>query len=323
MGPEVSQLPSQLPVNSAFSKEVPKLQIAFDSTSIGALQRCPRFYQLSIIEGWRGKEPAIDLQFGIWLHSGRERFYHAKADGAQYEEAHNAALEYVLTESWDQSLGRPWMGDEYKNRFTLVRTLSWYLEEWKDDPLETVTLANGKPAVEVSFRFELGALASSGEMYMLCGHLDRLVRLSEKLFVSDLKSTKSALGSWYYAQFENDNQMSTYSFAAGVVLSEPCEGVIIDAAQIGVGFSRFGRHVLKRHPARLEEWYRSLKVLLAQNEQYVAQDFWPQNPSSCFKYGRPCEFLSICSRPPQSREQWLKADFVKRVWDPLQVRGDV
>jgi hypothetical protein len=311
------------PANSAFSPQLPTLQLAWDSVSIGALKTCPRFYELSIVRGWRSRGTAVDLDFGIFLHSARERYYHARAFGEDHNAAQLKALSWLLEATWNSELNRPWQGDQYKNRYTLARTLVWYLEQWgaRADPLEQVILANGRPAVEVSFRFELGygPEGSEGEGFSLCGHLDRLVRFNSGLWVSDLKSTRHTLDTSYFQQFSPDNQMSLYTLAGQVVCGERTSGIIIDAAQVAVGFTRFARGLVQRTEAQLEEWLKGLQVLLGQAEQYARANFWPQNDKACFR----CPFRPICGRTPHVREQWLKADFLQRLWDPLQVRGDI
>lgn len=323
------------PANTAFSRELPTLQLAWDSTSLGALKECPRKYELSIVRGWRSRASAVDLEFGILLHSSRERYYHARARGEDHDTAQRNVLGWLLEATWDAGLNRPWQGDQYKNRFTLARSFVWYTEQWgQNDPLEQVMLANGRPAVEVSFRFELdfgpGLPPPEGQWgaeegdkpvskYSLCGHLDRLVRFNNALWVSDLKSTRHTLDASYFGQFSPDNQMTLYTLAGKVVCSEPVQGIVLDAVQVAVGFSRFARGLVQRTEAQLEEWLAGLKVLLTQAEQYARADFWPQNDKACFR----CQFRQVCARSPSVREQWLKADFQQRVWDPLQVRGDI
>src|SRR5271156_3115727 len=142
------------PQNSAFSSQLPTLQIFWDSVSLGALKECPRYYELAIVRGWRSRAGAVDLEFGIFMHSARERYYHGLASGAGHDWAQLNTLDWLLEATWNAQLNRPWQGDQYKNRFTLARSFIWYTEQWgPNDPLEQVYLANGKPAVEVSFRF--------------------------------------------------------------------------------------------------------------------------------------------------------------------------
>ena len=97
------------------------------------------------------------------------------------------------------------------------------------------------------------------------------------------------------------------------------QGIVLDAVQVAVGFSRFARGLVQRTEAQLEEWLRGLRVLLGQAEQYAREGFWPQNDKACFR----CQFRSVCARSPSVREAWLKADFSQRLWDPLQIRGDI
>jgi len=307
--------------NPAFSRALP-IQLALDSTTLGAMKKCPRLFELAHVRGWGSRRRSIDLEFGILLHSAREGYYRRRANEEDHNAALAGALNFALSASWDFELDRPlaiFCEDNYKNRFTLARTLVWYLDQWENDPLETVILAGGAPAVEVSFRFPLGIRTAQDEEYLLCGHMDRLVRFNDRLWVSDLKSTRHSLDSTYFAQYTPDNQMSTYSVAGKVVLNEPTAGIILDAAQVGVGFSRFARGLIYRTTAQLEEWLRGVEVLLHQYEEYARAQFWPQNEKSCWG----CSFRPICARSPQVRENWLKSDFVERQWNPLEVRGDI
>src|SRR5258706_532234 len=43
----------------------------------------------------------------------------------------------------------------YKNKDQLLYLVVAYLDEFKDDPCKTLILENGKPAVELSFKFQL------------------------------------------------------------------------------------------------------------------------------------------------------------------------
>lgn len=309
-------------MNSSFSPTVPKLQLAWDSTSLGALKKCARYYELAIIEGWQSRLGSIHLEFGIFYHSATEFYDHQRANGLSHEPALLATVRRVLEMTWDSKLNRPWTTeDSNKNRFTLLRTIVWYLDIFQDDPMETVILDNGKPAIELSFRFEMGfgPEATPHQQYILCGHLDRLARMNGVVFILDKKTTKHTLDEKFFEQFSPDNQMSTYSFAGQIVAPFPVQGVIIDGAQVAVTFSRFGRLPTTRTPEQLTEWFQGVKVKIKENESYVKENFWPMNEKAC--YG--CEFRLICRKSPSVRQPWLEKHFVKRVWDPLKIRGDI
>ena len=309
--------------NNSLSKISPNFQFAWDSTSIGAFKTCPRLYQLSILEGWQPREISVHLTFGLHFHSALEKYDHLRFGGMNYEQAVREVVKYVLTITWDEKKNRPWISDDpNKNRLTLLRSVVWYLLQFENDPIETVRLANGKPAVELSFRFDSGYTSQHGESILLCGHLDRLAMLNGKAFVLDRKTTKSTINSSFFDKFTPDNQMTLYAIAGKVVYNIQIEGIIVDGAQIAQSFTRFLRGTVPRSEPVLEEWYYDLGQYLAAAELYAANGYWPMNDKSCGQDGG-CPFRKICGLPPSVRKEWLKADFTQRVWDPLQVRGDI
>lgn len=307
-------------VNTAFRPDS-KLQLAWDSTSLGALKTCPRYYEYVIVEGWTPRMLSVHLAFGQYYHSALETYDHARSAGADHDTATVAAVRRALSDTWVN--GRPWNSDDKnKNRFTLVRTVVWYLEHFREDPMHTVQLANGKPAVELSFRFDSGHVTSEGEPLVLCGHMDRLVEYGGTYSVLDRKTTKTTISNDFFAGFSPDNQFSLYTSAGKVVYGLPIQGVIVDAAQVAVTFSRFMRGPSTRTPEQVDEWYNELQFWFRLAEFYAQQNYWPMNDKACGNYGG-CAFREICSKSPSVRGKWLQASYKRRVWDPLQVRGDI
>jgi len=311
--------------NSSFSVEVPGLQLGVDSTSLGAFKRCPRYYQLAIVEGWQPRESSVHLQFGIWMHEAREGYEHAKVAGASHDEAVDKVVEYLLEVTWNRALGRPWIsGHPSKNRLSLIRTAVWYLDTLaRDDPFETVVLANGKPAVELSFRYDSGYKTdSSGESWVLCGHLDRLARHNDSYYIPDIKTTVGSLGPHFFASFSPSTQFSLYTHASKVIFSMDVRSLVVDGIQVGATFARFQRSVVPRPPSVIAEWHSELQIWLRQMEDCALAQHWPQNDAACGLYGG-CQFRGVCSAATSQRDGLLAADFVKRVWDPLVARGDI
>lgn len=323
------------------------IQYAWDSTSLGWLKECPRKYQYHMIEGWRSKGESVHLKFGLLYHDALETYDKIRA--SQPNLTHDEALAHivlmVLEKTWEYPTsaedpadviaanGKPWFSDHpNKTRETLVRSVIWYLDHFKEDPATTVVLSNGKPAVELSFRFELDwgpkhqdkeAVDDDrnglGQPYILCGHLDRVVEYAGANYVMDRKTSTTALSSSYFDQYDPDNQMSLYSFAAQVIYQTPVKGVIIDAVQIMVGFSRFARGFTYRTAAQLDEWLDDTKSWFTLAEHYATLGHWPMNDKSCHKYGG-CTFRSICQKSPEVRERFLESHFTRHPWNPLEVR---
>lgn len=310
--------------NSSFSKITPFMQTAIDSTSLGAFKTCPRFYQLSIIEGWQGRQLSPHLTFGLLLHEAREGYERALVRGVDHDTAMDMVLDYLLRATWDCELGRPWISDHpLKNRKTLIQTVVWYLDsKAKDDPLKTVIMANGKPAVELSFRFDVGIASGSGEPIIACGHLDRIATLNEDFYVPDIKTSSSAVDARWLRQFSPHNQFSLYSIAGRVAFGYEIKGVIVDGIQVGVGFARFQRHLVGRTESQLSEWLTDFALVVEEMERAAKSQYWRLNDKACDMYGG-CVFRDVCAKSPNAREAFIPTQYAKRVWDPLKIRGDV
>ena len=308
-------------IRLSFSQENQRHQIAWDSTSLGALKRCPRYYQYSILDGYVARSENVHLRFGSELNNALVIYCKCRAKGEDYETAVLSAFRYALTKTWDEDLGRPWTSDEpTKNRETLIRSIVWYLDKYQDDSLETLVLATGEAAVELPFRIEIDQYSSlTGEPYLLCGYLDRKVEFHDKPWITDWKTTKYSLDEKYFDRYTPDNQVSQYSFAGTIIGHQPVAGVIIDAMQLGVTFTRYQRQEIGRTPSQLEEWLRDSIHFIRLNETYVLENYWPQNDTSCEKYGG-CVFRKICSASPEVRPRLLDGLFHRRSWDPLVVR---
>ena len=294
------------------------IQFAWDSTSLTLFKECPRKYYYVMVRNKATREQSIHLTFGIYLHQAQELYHRLRSPYGLGEATPTASHEEVLHLVVKAMLQRTWgwdSGDKYKNRETLIRTIVWYFDAFQSDPAETVILANGRPAVELSFRFEI----PNAPDFLYCGHIDRLARFQGKTYVFDTKSTKRALYTEYFDKFSPNNQMTGYTLGAKIGFPEPIAGVVIDAAQVGVGFSRFARGFALRTDDQLNEWLDHTAYWVKLAASYAEADFWPLNESSCDKYFG-CPFRRVCAKPPKQREAWLEADYVTRVWDPLQTR---
>ena len=340
------------------------VQWAWDSTALGTFKECARKYYYVMIRGFRSRGESPHLTFGIHYHSALEHYDKVRALGMDHEDALRETVKKVMLDTWvdreyeyyekipmsesqsgflhhirygknpvsdDGVVGIPvpdtgsaWESDHnLKTRANLLRSVVWYLEEFAHDPAKTIILANGQPAVELSFRFEVSPTL------VLCGHLDRLVEWNEGTYVMDRKTSTTTLSSYYFDQYEPDNQMSLYTLAGRLVYNSPVRGVVIDAAQIAVGFTRFDRGLTYRTESQLYEWLEDTQhwiriasemaqdygVRLEEDQRFPESAF-PLNDKSCHKYGG-CQFRHVCARSPEVRESFLQSDFEVRPWNPL------
>lgn len=320
-----------------------QIQFAWDSTSLGYLKTCPRLYQYHMIEGWNSPGESVHLRFGIEYHQALQDYDLSRAAGIPHEDAVHDVVAELLLRTFDFQPDRTSRAGKYKNRETLLQLVIDYLDFFREDPAQTYIMKGGKPAVELSFRFELEwgpkhkpwvddsdghkAIAealSEPQPYLLCGHLDRVVDFSDNLYVMDRKTTTTTLSSYYFDQWAPHNQMTLYTLASQIILDSPIKGVIIDAAQVLLEApNRFIRGFTYRTPDQLDEWMADLRLLLAQAEAYATEGYWPQNDTACDKFGG-CRFREVCSKSPGVRQNFLRSDFVQQPeeerWNPLKPR---
>lgn len=377
---------------SPWSAVVPGLQLAWDATSLKALMTCPRYYQYSIIDGWRGS--SVDTEFGGYFASAVETYKGARIDGKTKEQATLDAIRRVLTDTWirdetttnpahgGKTFGHFWGGeyqqqwrctgvepfrnakgnkakcpwsfkghwfpgqgghvcgtcgspthterrwlptDGYKDRYSLLRLVAWYC----DDQPENREDGMWPHAVELSFKLPLPWTTmrfameggktqySGGEQYVLAGHMDSLMWLGDELFITDNKTTGKSLNAQYWAQYSPNIQVDVYDYAGSLLFpTSNLRGVVIEGAQILKGGARFGHMPFPHTDARREEFHHELEWWLRQAERYAREGYWPMNRSACYL----CPFKKVCSKEPGKRDFWLKADFTKRHWNPLEER---
>jgi hypothetical protein len=313
-------------VSAAFRDGV---QFAWSATTIKMAETCLRYYQYTMIEGWHSRNSKPDLKFGGHYATAIEHFHKFRAEGMGPHEATIAVVREALIDTWDGreyreedgikyavvGTGTPWDSQHnLKTRETLIRSIVWYLEQFKDDSALPVILSDGKPAVELSFNLPVD------NDIMLVGHLDRLADYADNIYVMDQKTTGTTISQRFFESFSPDTQMSLYTFAGKAVFGAPVRGVIIDAAQIAVGFTRFERGMTFRTDAQLNEWYDGTMAAIQRAQHATRENYFPQNPSACGNYGG-CVFRAVCARDPGVRKNFLAGDFIQGGgYDPLERR---
>src|SRR5579885_235164 len=316
--------------NSPFSPVLPTLQLYIDATSLTALKTCPEYYNNRIRLGYVTQARATnpDLFWGGEFHAACELYDHLRVQGLSHDKAVLKTVKHLFIRTWDFETNRPWVSEKpAKTRYTLIRAVVWYLEQFKDDPLETIILHNGKPAVELSFRFstEIKTI-STNETFIACGHLDRCVKFHGKIYITDKKTSSFELDDKFFALFNPDVQMGLYAIAGAIVFDTEIDGLIIDGVQCLVTGNRYRREFIQLTQAQREQYLEDLRFWLQVLEHLALNEYknpnkpWPKNETQCFKYNRLCEFHRVCSEDPAHRMRLLETYYTKQPWNPREVR---
>lgn len=325
------------------------MQFAWNSSSISLATECLYKYKLSVIDGWGSPRPSVHLVFGGHYATALEHYHKHLAEGKTWAEAVRLIVHEALINSWvpehecercvgtgrifnaDHEIegapicekcegtgvisGRPQDFDHNtKTRENLIRSIIWYCDHFRDDPMTVLRDATGAPLVEHTGVFEV----DDGILFTC--HLDSVVDYASHPYIRDQKTTGSTISPRYFEGYKPDIQMSMYTFMGKALFNIPVKGVIIDAAQIAVGFTRFERGFTFRTDSELAEWYDDTLYTIETARRATRENYFPRNTSSCGNYGG-CPYRGACSRSPEVREQFLKADFVKGSrLDPLDIR---
>jgi hypothetical protein len=306
------------------------VQHAWDATSLTLASECARKYYYRMILNIAPRVESVHLLFGGLYATALEHFYQHRAAGLSIDEALHLVVRETLINSWNHErtpegeripgTGQPVnFDDSKKTRFTLIRSIVWYVEQFANESAEGITtyhLADGRAAVELSFAVEIA------DGITWCGHLDRVVNYGGDLYWMDQKTTGSTLGTYYYEGFRTSNQFMGYTWAGQIVLKSPVKGGIIDAAQIAAGYTNFGRSPIVFTRDQLDEWRDSAMTHIETTRRYAAEGKWPMNLTSCGNYGG-CPYKILCTRAPVIRSKFIEGDFIhpEKPWDPLTPRG--
>jgi hypothetical protein len=307
-------------------------QFAWDSTTLSTAFECERKYYFQYIEHFVDATRSVHLIFGGHYAKAVERYHKALALGASHDEAVYSVVRDAMIDTWIHNLNedgsrRPGTGhaelflSTSKTRENLIRTIVWYLEEYKNSEVKTLIKSDGTPAVEYSFKLPVD------NDIIFCGHLDRVIEFADANFVQDQKTTGSTVTPNSFAAYDMAVQMSMYTWAGKAIFATPIKGVMIDIAQVASGFSRFLRGFTYRSDEYLTEWYgqvqAKIEVIRRKTQHYQdtgdSSVFQP-NYTACTNYGG-CEFRDVCSKAPQFRAQFLRSNFERRrPWNPLESR---
>lgn len=301
-------------------------QHSWDSVSLGALKRCPRYYKFTILDGWRLHPTPVALQFGIYFHLCMETRHRLLAHGFDQPTMLRRVARLALLLGESLQPGRP-----ERTKETLCRAVVWYCFHFEDDAAHVTLRPNGEPTVEYSFTIPLanadGPFTINGHQIYLCGHLDNYMEFLGHYYVGDYKSTKGGLSTEFFDEFKTSYQQKGY-FAAAHALSAvptsaipaPPKGCIIDAVELQVNANRFARHIVTWTALEMEDYLTDMEMTIRTAWFYAAHNRWPANETACVgRYGK-CEFYNVCTATPPARQRILESNFVRSTWDPRKAR---
>lgn len=309
-----------------------------DNFALTMHQACPLKYRYRMVEGWTSRRRSGALGFGAAFHAGLAEWYRSTDTTLRAGDAINA-----ISKNWDYTVPE----HDYRTLQKCIETFDAYTREYPQENFQIIGWPDA-PIVEQTFTLPLGTFldcrlsfvdepekwearkdcnAQQDMFEPVCacglekeridygGIFDGLVEFNNKAFVFEHKTT-SQLGDYYFSQFNPNNQVTGYIWAAGVMSGLEVAGAMINAIGVyKVSKPKFLRNITTRSPLDIQRWIINVTATCNEIQSHAVTGYWPQRTISCTQYGL-CEFHQVdILADPAWRQKRLEQDYVKDSWD--------
>jgi hypothetical protein len=293
----------------------PKVNIILDASKIDLFETCPARYNfrhnhnrgLSIVH----KAKALDL--GTLAHEGLGVYFSMLASGEHYNDRMQACLMKIreVNSNPDESNSEP------EDVLIICSAVEQSCDYWRaedENCLEILT-------VETPFAYEL--FSDDTVRIIISGKIDLLVNFRgigrnasyERLPIDHKTFSRDSL------LLRKSNQFINYCNAV--------ESNYIVINRIGLqktksAEDKFKRIPLSYDPIYIADWKNNLtRMILNEYLICVAEDYWPEKPTSCNKFNRLCEYYNICDSSGQdAKDNKLENEYVLQTpWDVTKTLG--
>lgn len=306
-----------------FSTKVPGLRLAWDASCLSAYMQDPLQYSWKNIQGFRHVGFASAREWGTFYHEAVGHFEHQVHKGVPREVALRKTIKLLIPAAIE--MGFPIRGEKgdaaKRSVYTLVRSLIWFEAEYRDRPLPPLELANGRCALEYNFCLPLGMKASTGEDYLLVGNIDKIGTDADGYqYCVERKTTTTTLGPYFFTKYDPCMQTYLYDVVAAILFPKArLRGVIVEACQTAVDFTRFDRHPIERTPRQRAHWLEVIKYWIKRAEQDALDNSWDRAINS--EGGFASVFKDVQRRDPSVWTAMLRTELSREpLWNPLVPR---
>lgn len=285
-----------------------KVNIVLDASKIDLFETCPARYNfrhnlnktLPLIH----KAKALDL--GSLAHGGLEVYYKMLGLGEKYDDRMSATLMKIRELSAGQESNVE--SDELQVLLAAIEQSCDYWRAEDENSLEVL-------AVEQAFAYTL--FEDDSIRIIITGKIDLLVNFRgigrnssyEGLPMDHKTFSRDSM------LLRKSNQFINYCNAV------KSNYIVIN--RIGLqktlkADDKFKRLPLSYDPVYIQSWKDNLiKMILQEYIACVADQYWPEKPTSCNKFNRLCEYYSICdSSGEDTKKMKLETEYIDgEVWD--------
>jgi len=287
-----------------------KANIVLDASKIDLFETCPARYNFrhNFNKTLPIAQKAKALDMGTLAHEGLAVYYQGLSDKQNYEDRMGACLTKIYELSSDASKSN---SDDEEVR-TIASAVEQSCDYWRaEDENCLEILAIEQPFAYALFEDEFVRIIITGKIDLLVNYHGignnasyENLPIDHKTFSRDSKILRKS------------NQFINYCAAVG--------SNYLTINRIGLQKTlkpeqKFVRPPLSYDPIYIADWKKNLtKMLLNEYMACVAEDYWPEKPTSCNKFNRLCEYYEgICDRSGQdSKNEGFTTQFITaEPWD--------
>lgn len=273
-----------------------KINIVWDATLLDAYQNCDAYfnYRHNLNKTTVLKAKALD-QGGV-MHHGFESYYEGLKQGQPFESCVDMGLKSIRVALTDSDL------DSLQGERCLA-VLEECLIRWRIEDRGWMITAVESPFSFILYEDELIRIMMIGKIDLLwSNHQYTDLPVDHKTYERDFELSRLA------------NQFTCYSYA--------CDSNFLMVNRVGFQTSikpeiKHKRIMLSYDPIFKEQWRRNVIRLAYRYYDSCSEDSWPMNPTSCFKFNRPCIYKPVCETTgDENKLHKLNTDFLTgERWD--------
>ncbi len=292
-----------------------KANIILDASKIDIFETCPARYNFR-----HNHNKALPLMYrkaealekGSLAHEGLAVYYNMLKEQQPYDDRIQACLMKIRELAADPENNSL----EANEVSILLRAIEQSCDYWRADDENCLEVL----AVETPFAYEL--YEDESIRIIISGKIDLLVNYHgvgrqasyERMPIDHKTYSKDGPVQRKSNQFINycNAVESNYILINRIGLQDP------DAKKPMSAEDKMKRLPLSYDPIYIADWKSNLtKMILNEYLTCVAESYWPEKPTSCYKFNRLCEYYEICDTSGQeNKDRKLEDNFVTIAeWD--------
>ena len=274
-------------VNLIFEQSITnKANIILDASKIDLFETCPARYNFR--HNFRRSLPIIHkaeaLDLGSLAHGGLEIYYNQLKEGVHYNDRVNNTIMKIreLSSNAEES------NVDLDKVTNLISAIEQSLDFWRAEDENCLEILEvEKPFAYILYEDKYIRIIISGKIDLLVNFHGIGRNASYQNLPIDHKTFSRD-----NMVLRKSNQFINYSSAVG------SNYLVVN--RIGLQKTlktedKFKRLPLSYDPLYIQEWKNNLtKMILNEYMNCVAEDYWPEKPTSCNKFNRLCEYYDIC-----------------------------